>query len=131
MAEIPIGAKREEIHLVTTDVAIDFMGVEGARVLATPWLIMFLERNCRNLLLDYLEEGYDSVGSEVNVKHLAATPIGMAVTFRAEIMSADDRRVMFRVEAEDEKEKVSEGTHERFVVNVNRFASRVQAKSGR
>ena len=130
MANIPIGATHERKLLVTSEVAIDFMGVEGARVLATPHLIGQLEYTCRDLVLPFLEPGHDSVGTQVHVAHLAATPIGMAVTFRAEVISVNDRRVNFKVEAFDEKEKISEGTHERAIVNVAKFATKIQAKGG-
>ena len=125
---IPIGATHEEKILVTGDLAIDFLGLEGARVLATPHMIGWMERTCRNLLLPYLETGYDSVGTEVNVKHLAAAPMGMSVTFRAEVIAVNERRVNFRVEAADEKEKIGEGTHERTIINVARFASKLAGK---
>lgn len=129
MATIPIGAKGEHTLLVTSELAIDFLGTEGARVLATPQLIGNLEMAARNAIKPHLEEGFDTVGAQVNIRHLAATPMGMAATFRAEVLAVDDRRVTCRVEAFDEQEKVAEGTHERFIVNVARFASRVQAKA--
>jgi predicted thioesterase len=125
---IPIGATHEEKILVTGEVAIDFLGLEGARVLATPHMIGWMERTCRNLLMPYLDTGYDTVGTEVNVKHLAASPMGMCVTFRAEVIGVNERRVNFRVEAADEKEKIGEGTHERTIINVARFASKLAAK---
>jgi predicted thioesterase len=128
MADIPAGVTREEKLQVTEDVAIDFMGVKGARVLSTPNMILGLERTSRNAVLPLLDPGYDSVGTHVNVYHLAATPVGMTVTFRTEVTSVDDRRVNFKVEAFDEKEKIAEGTHQRFIVNVARFAARVQEK---
>lgn len=128
MPTIPAGAKGERTVLVTPDIAIDFMGVEDARVLATPHMIYLMELTSRDLILRFLEPGFDSVGTEVNIKHLAATPLGMSVTFHAEILEATDRRVLTRVEAYDEKEKIGEGTHERFIVNVARFAARIAAK---
>ena len=126
---IPIGARREEKLLVTEDVAIDFMGIEGARVLSTPNMILGLERTSRNLVLPLLDPGYDTVGTHVNVYHLAATPVGMTVTFHSEVTSVEDRRVNFKVEAFDEREKIAEGTHQRFIVNAERFAARVQEKA--
>ena len=131
MAEIPIGAKHQEVILVTGDIAIDFLGLEGARVLSTPSMILWMEKTCRNLLMNYVAEGYDSVGTEVNVKHLAAAPLGASVTFRAEVLAVNERRVTFRVEAADEKEKIGEGTHERTIINVARFASKMAAKFAR
>jgi predicted thioesterase len=126
---IPVGAQREEHLPVTGEVAIDFLGLEAGRVLSTPHLIGFLEMTCRNLIKQYLPEGQDSVGTAVNVQHLAATPIGMCVRLRAEVVSVDRRRVTCRVEAWDDREKVGEGLHERFVIDVGRFAARVQAKA--
>jgi len=128
VANIPVGAKREEKLAVTENVVIDFMGVEGARVLSTPNMILGLERTSRNLVLPLVDPGYDTLGTHVNVSHLAATPIGMTVTFRSEVVSVEDRRVNFKVEAFDEREKIAEGTHQRFIVNVERFAARMQKK---
>ncbi len=128
MAKVPVGTTREEKRLVTGEVAVDFLGMEEARVLGTPYMIAFMEITARNSVKNLLDPGQDTVGTLVNVKHLAATPIGMQVTFRAEVIEVDDRRILFKVEAFDEREKVGEGVHERFVVDVARFASRVQAK---
>jgi fluoroacetyl-CoA thioesterase len=129
MANIPIGTKGEERLLVTSEVAIDFLGLENARVLSTPNLIQNLEMTARNSIKPLLEPGFDSVGTHVNVAHLAATPMGMNVTFRSEVLSVNDRKVNFKVEAFDEKEKIAEGTHERAVVDIPRFATRVAAKA--
>jgi predicted thioesterase len=116
---------------VTAQVAIDFLGVEEARVLGTPWLIAYIEMTCRNLIKEHVGAGEDSVGTHVDVKHLAATPIGMSFRTQAEVVAVNERRVTCRVEAFDEVEKIAEGKHERFVVDVARFASRVQAKAKR
>lgn len=128
MAEIPVGTKAEKRLLVTPEVAVDFMGLEEARVLGTPYLIGYLEMTAHDAVQPLLEAGYDTVGTHVDVRHLAATPIGMAVTFRAEVIAVNERRITFRVEAYDEKEKIAEGTHERFIIHVGRFAAKVQAK---
>jgi predicted thioesterase len=128
MANIPIGARHEEKLLVTNENAINFLGMEGARVLSTPHMIGYMERTCRNLVLSMLEAGHDTVGTHVNVAHLAAAPLGMMVRFQAEVTAVRDRRVEFRVEAFDEKEKIGEGTHERAIINVAKFATRLAAK---
>jgi predicted thioesterase len=130
MANIPIGTKHEYSMLVTSEVAISFLGVESARVLATPQMIGKMEFTCRSAVLPFLDPGYDTVGTQVNVSHLAATPIGMRVTFRVEVIAVNGRRIDFRVEAYDEKEKIGEGTHERTVVNVERFAAKLREKAG-
>src|SRR5579872_5188346 len=129
MAIIAAGLKGELRRRVTDDIAINFLGLEGARVLATPAMIMLLEMTCRDSILPQLEAGFDSVGTEVNVKHLAATPMGMEVTFQSEVIAVDDRRVRFKVAAFDEKEQIAEGAHERFVINVERFAKRLAEKA--
>jgi fluoroacetyl-CoA thioesterase len=129
VAKIPEGVKREEKLVVTEDVAIKFLGADGARVLSTPNMILGLEHTCRSLVLPLLDPGYDTVGTHVNVYHLAATPVGMTVTFHSEVTSVDDRRVNFKVEAFDEKEKIAEGTHQRFIVNVARFTERIREKA--
>jgi fluoroacetyl-CoA thioesterase len=128
MANIPVGARGEQKILVTTDVAINFLGLEGARVLSTPNMIRFMEWTCRDTVQPMLDEGYDTVGTHVNVAHLAAAPIGMSVTFQAEVLSVTDKRIQFRVEAWDEKEKIGEGTHERAMINVAKFATRLAEK---
>ncbi len=126
---IPVGASREERILVTPENAINFMGVEAARVLSTPHLIGYLEMTARNLIKEHVGDAEDSVGTVVNMRHLAATPMGLSVRLRAEVVSVDERRINCRIEAWDEREKIAEGTHERFVVDVARFASKVQAKA--
>ncbi|HTQ57637.1 MAG TPA: thioesterase family protein [Bryobacteraceae bacterium] len=128
MAEIPVGTKLEKKLLVDDEVAINFLGLPGARVLATPWLIGWMERTCRDAVLPLLESGHDTVGTHVDVYHLAATPMGMTVTFTAEVTGVEDRRVNFKVEAWDEKQKCGEGTHQRAIVNIARFAAKMQAK---
>jgi predicted thioesterase len=130
MANIPVGARGEFQMLVTSEVAITFLGTEGPRVLSTPHMIGFMEMTCRNTVLPLLDAGYDTVGTHVNVAHLAASPIGMSVTFTAEVIRVDGRRVEFRVEARDEKEKIGEGTHERAIINIAKFATRLAQKQG-
>ena len=128
MHHIEIGATREERLTVTTDNAISFLGVEGARVLSTPHMIGYMERTCRNLALPMLEEGFDTVGTHVNVSHIAAAPLGIEVIFKAEVAGFTEKRVQFKVQAWDEKEKIGEGTHERGIINVAKFAARMIAK---
>ena len=130
MTNIPIGTTGEKTVLVTGENAINFLGVDSGRVLGTPYLINHLEFTARDSVKPFLEEGFDTVGTRVDVRHLAATPVGMRVTFRSELIGIEERRLQFRVEAFDEKEKISEGTHERAIINIAKFAARLQAKSG-
>jgi fluoroacetyl-CoA thioesterase len=128
MANIPVGTRGEQVRLVTTENAISFLGMEGARVLSTPHMIGLMEWTCRETIFPLLDAGYDTVGTHVNVAHLAAAPMGATVTFTAEVLSVTDRRVLFRVEASDEKERIGEGTHERAIINVAKFATRMAEK---
>ena len=128
MANIPIGTTGEEKLLVTNEVAINFLGTDGAQVLSTPNMILYMERTCRQTVLPLLDPGYETVGTHVNVAHLAAAPIGATVTFRAEVLKVSEKRLEFRVEAWDESEKIGEGTHERAIINIAKFASRMAAK---
>ena len=128
MHNVVIGTKAEKLVLVTAENAISFLGAEGPRVLATPNMIGLMERACRDVVLPQLEPGYDTVGTHVDVFHLAAAPIGATVKITAEIIAMEERRVEFRVEAWDEKEKIGEGTHQRAIVNVAKFAARMAEK---
>jgi len=128
MHNIVIGTKREEKVLVTGENAISFLGAAGPRVLATPHMIGLMERTCRDAVLPQLEPGYDTVGTHVDVFHLAGAPIGASVTVTAEITAVAERRVEFRVEAWDEKEKIGEGTHQRAIINIAKFAARMAEK---
>ena len=130
MATIPVGAKGERTLLVTTDIAITFLGPDGPRVLSTPHMIGFMEITCRDTVLPFLDPGHDTVGTHVNVAHLAAAPMGMSVRFLAEVTGVEGRRVTFHVEAWDEKEKIGEGTHERGIINIAKFATKLAAKVG-
>jgi fluoroacetyl-CoA thioesterase len=128
MAEIPIGTKGETQIEVAGDLATSFLGLEDARVLATPRMIGLMEKTCRDAVLPLLESGYDTVGTHVNVAHLAAAPLGSHVTFRAEVIGVDGRRIEFRVEAATDREKISEGTHQRTIINVAKFAAKQAEK---
>jgi fluoroacetyl-CoA thioesterase len=130
MAQIPIGTRGEEKRLVTSENAISFLDMEGARVLSTPQMIGMMEWTCRNTVKSLLDEGFDTVGTHVNVAHLGAAPIGMTVTFTAEVIAVADRRITFKVDAHDEKGKIGEGTHERAIINVAKFAARLAEKKG-
>lgn len=121
---IPIGARREDSITVGEANAIDFLG-QSARVLSTPQMISQMERTCRNLALPMMEPGFDTVGTRVNISHLAAARMGAVVRFVAEVTAVSARRVEFRVEAWRGETLMGEGAHERAVVNVARFAARV------
>jgi predicted thioesterase len=126
MADYQIGARREEAVEVGNDNAIRFLGTEGARVLSTPQMILCMERTCRNLILSMVDPGHDTVGTHVNVSHRAAAPMGSKVTFLAELLAVNNRRAEFRVEARLGDKIVGEGTHQRAIIEVARFAEKVK-----
>ncbi len=127
MPNIVLDAVREEQEEVNDANAINFLGPHGPRVLATPSMILGMERTCRNLLFPMLDEGDDSVGTHVDVYHLGAAPMGTQVMYRAKLQSVEGRRVIFEVSAFFEHEKIGEGTHERFMITVKRFADKLKA----
>ena len=103
---------------------------EGENVLSTPSLISEMEETCRLLLKDFVlkEKEWDSVGTIVDIKHIATTPVGSTIRLKSIIDSVDNRRVMFIVEAFDNIEKIGEGKHERFIINVPNFRTKFEEK---
>ena len=100
-------------------------------VLATPVMILAMENAALNAIRAYLEPGESAVGTLVDVRHLAATPVGQRVTVEAEITGVDGRRLVFAVTAHDETELIGQGTHERMVVDLGRLEQRLEAKRKR
>jgi fluoroacetyl-CoA thioesterase len=97
-------------------------------VLATPVMINLIEAAALAAVEHLLPAGHQSLGIRLDVRHFAATPVGLRVTATAEVTRVEGRTVTFKVEARDEREPIGEGTHERVVVNVARFDQRVQRK---
>jgi fluoroacetyl-CoA thioesterase len=97
-------------------------------VLATPIMVLIMENAALNTIRDYLDANEAAVGTEVNIKHLAATPVGQQVVAEAEVIEVDGRRIEFKVTARDETEQIGAGTHQRMVVNLGRLQSRLAAK---
>ncbi len=107
------------------------VGSGRVHVLATPVMINLFEAAALAACERFLPEGYQSLGTLLNVRHIAATPVGLRVVALAEVVKVEGRTVTFRLEARDEKDLIGDGTHERVVVNVAKFDQRVQAKLGR
>jgi predicted thioesterase len=118
----------------TTHITIDkartihFMGEEG-RVYATPELVRDIENTCRDLLLEHLDPGEDSVGVRIKLDHIAATLLGMWVEITATVVAVDGRRVTFDLNACDSVEDVARGQHIRFIVDVQKSAVRFRQKA--
>ena len=100
-------------------------------VFATPMMVTIMENAALNAVRDYLDPGESVVGTVVNVRHLAPTPVGHQVTAEAVVTKVDGRRIEFDVSARDEIEEIGSGTHERMVVDIARLARRLEAKSGK
>jgi fluoroacetyl-CoA thioesterase len=122
------GMTREANFAITLENSAIHLGSGSSRVLATPWMIAFMERVSHQLLTCCLPEGYSSVGTHLDVRHLAATPVGDTIHVRVEVLSLDGDRVYFSVAAWDHQEKIGEGQHERVVIEEARFLRRVQKK---
>ena len=105
------------------------VGSGRIRVLATPVMINLIEAAALAAVEQSLPEEHQSLGTRLNVSHIAATPVGMRVRATAEVVRIEGRTIHFRVRAEDERELIGEGTHERVVVNLDRFDKRVQEKA--
>jgi predicted thioesterase len=101
----------------------------GVTVLATPVLCHWFESAAVRAIADQLESGEATVGSRLSIEHLKATPVGMRVRVTAQVVAVDGRRVAFEVSAFDDVELIARGTHERVVIDLERFLTRVQAKS--
>ena len=104
------------------------VGSGSVRVFATPELVLLLEKAAVAALDEHLEPGQTTVGSGLEITHLAATPLGMQVQGTAEILAIDGRKVTFKVTAEDEMDRIAEGVHTRFIVDAEKFQARANAK---
>lgn len=130
MKAIPIGAKgRFELIVRPEHLANQFKDTALPPVLATPVMIMVMENAALNALKPYLEPGESAVGTRVDVRHLAPTPIGQRVVGEAEVTKIDGRRIEFTVRATDEREAIGTGTHERVVIDLARLTKRLNAKA--
>lgn len=128
MNEISIGLIGETTEVVTTENTASRWGSGLVVGYSTPAMIALMENAAFAAVKDLLAEGQTTVGVEVNIKHLAATPVGMNVRARAELTRVEGRKLFFNVEAWDEVEKIGEGTHARFVADVARFDKRMSEK---
>ena len=129
MRPIPLGAKGTyTLRVMPAHLANQFKDAILPPVFATPMMITAMENAALNAIRGYLEPGESAVGTIVNVRHLAATPVGHEVTAQAEVTGVDGRRVEFTVSARDEREEIGRGTHERMVVDVARLGQRLAGK---
>ena len=124
------GVSATERIAIDRERTIDFMG-EKARVYATPSLVRDIEVTCRNLLLQHLDAGEDSVGTRVELDHMAATLMGQTVELTVTIAELKGRAVSFEISGKDEVEPICRGRHSRFVVDVATTETRLAAKAAK
>ncbi len=128
MENIVPGQFGEKTAVVTREMTARHLGSGGIDVYATPAMIALIEAAAVAAIDHLLPEGQASVGTALDVRHLAATPLGQRVRARAEVTTVKGRTVAFRVQVWDEIELIGEGTHTRFVIDIERFVQRVQEK---
>ena len=117
-----------EIVVGTRDTA-PHVGSGKIKVLATPVMVSLMEEAALNAVEGLLPPGHQTVGTRLDITHVAATPVGLRVIAKAELTRVDGRRLTFRVWADDDYDRIGEGTHERIIVNVARFDVRAQEKA--
>jgi fluoroacetyl-CoA thioesterase len=124
-----IGVEKKRRLKVTSNQTTSFLW-EGENVLSTPSMISEMEETCRLLLKENCIVGstWDSVGTLVNIKHLAATPVGAEIIVRAKILTFEGRKVLFEVEVSDFLERIGEGTHERSLIEIPKFRAKFTEK---
>lgn len=123
-----IGIKGYKEITVTKELTAISLGSGDLEVYATPAMIALMEETASESVKPKLEIGQGSVGTYIAIKHLAATPIGMRVRCESELVEVDGRRLVFNITAYDEKDKIGEGTHERFIISNDKFQSKVNSK---
>ena len=128
MRSIGAGQEGRLEQVVRPEHGADRFQNAGVTVLATPVLCHWFESAAVRAIAEQLEPGEASVGTRLSIEHLKATPVGMLVRVSARVVAADGRRVNFEVSAVDDVELVARGTHERFVVDLDRFLAGVQSK---
>jgi fluoroacetyl-CoA thioesterase len=129
MRTIPVGARGTYTLRVTpAHLANQFKDAALPKVFATPMMVTAMENAALNAVRDYLDPGESAVGTQVNIRHLAATPAGHRVTAEAVVTKVDGRRIEFTVTARDETEEIGNGTHERMVVDMARIDRRLDSK---
>ncbi len=122
------GIKGEQSVEVVYENTATAVGSGVLRVFATPCMLALMEKTACESIEPELEEGWGSVGTEVKIRHLAATPIGMTVRCETELVEVDGRRLVFNVRAYDDAGLIGDGSHERFLVNNEKFQAKADAK---
>lgn len=128
MAELKTGITGKAEDTVTEQNTAAAMGSGGLAVYATPRMTAMMEYTAWKSAEPYLEEGQGTVGTHLDIAHLAASPVGSHITYESELVEVDRRKLVFRVAAYDEAGRIGEGIHERFIIDNTRFMEKTQAK---
>ena len=129
---VPLGTKGTfTLRVLPEHLANQFKDAMLPQVLSTPVMILAMENAALNAIRPFLEEGESAVGTEIAVRHLAATPVGHTVRAEAEVIKAAEKRIEFKVSASDEIEEIGNGTHQRTVISLESFNERLATKQAR
>ena len=132
MRQIPVGTKGTfTLRVQSEHLANQFKDEILPQVLATPVMILAMENAALNAIRPFLEEGESAVGTEIAIRHLAATPVGHTVRAEAEVINTTGKRIEFKVSASDEIEEIGNGTHQRTVISLQSFNARLATKRAR
>ena len=126
--DITVGLKGTVTETVNENITAEKVGSGSLPVFATPMMVALMEKAACKALENSLDEGSTTVGTKVDVEHVAATPVGMEVTVTATVTAVDGRKISFSVEAFDEAGLIGKGAHDRFVVNSEKFTAKTYAK---
>ena len=125
---ITVGIKGKEEIVVTAENTAKVVGSGELEVFATPAMATLMEKTAYKSVAPYLEEGQGTVGTSLNIRHLAATPVGMTVTCESELIEIDRKRLVFSLKVSDGVDIIGDGTHERFIISNEKFMSRAESK---
>lgn len=128
--ELKIGMKRKEYETVTPDRTAKVWGSGTLPVYATPAMVRLMEKASAECVQPCMAEGRTTVGTKLDVSHISASPLGMTIYVESELIEIDRKRLVFSVKAYDEVGKIGEGTHERFIIDEQRFMEKAQSKCG-
>lgn len=126
--EIPVGAKGRVDGIVTDQLTAAAVGSGSVEVFATPYMVAAMENAACEAIRPYYGEGENSVGTKLEITHDAATPVGMKYWAVAEVTEVDRRRIVLKVTAYDETGIIGSGTHERFIIQMEKFLAKAEAK---
>ena len=122
------GIKGHQELVVTQELTAKNMGSGVMDVFATPAMLALMEKTAFTSVAEYLNEGCGSVGTKVDIEHVASSPVGMKITCESELIEVEGRKLVFKVEAYDEKGLIGKGTHERFIVENKKFQEKTDNK---